>query len=213
MAIAASTTIGARSAMQASWRPLIFNSSGFPVSVFSVICGDEMLEVGLTTTRATIGLPLVIPPVIPPALFVAVVPSGEMIGSLCSLPRIEKRFAERVRYAGGRAFDDTAYRILRTQRGFDDFREIVRVVAVVDLKDAAFDPDLAAQYFFCYHAGRDQPEGQPAGEVSAAAVIGESPELLYRHPVRMRRARMRDQVFVVARQRVFVVEQRRSCGR
>ena len=52
-----------------------------------------------------------------------------------ALRRIEKRFAERVRYAGGRAFDDTAHRILRTQRGFDDFREIVRVVAVVDLKD------------------------------------------------------------------------------
>ena len=63
--------------------------------------------------------------------------------------------------------------------------------------------------------GDTQGGGETAGEVSAAAVIGESPELLYRHPVRMRRARMRDQVFVVARQRVFVVEQdgQRRAGR
>lgn len=65
-ATADSITTTARIAMHASWRPLMTSRSGVPVSVFSVSCGDDMLEVGFTATRTTTGLPLVMPPTIPP---------------------------------------------------------------------------------------------------------------------------------------------------
>ena len=46
-----------------------------------------MLGVGLTAARTTISLPLVIPPLMPPALLVAVVPSTSSSGSLFCEPR------------------------------------------------------------------------------------------------------------------------------
>ena len=47
-----------------------------------------MLGVGFTATRTTIGLPLAMPPLMPPAWFVAVVPAMSRIGSLFSDPRM-----------------------------------------------------------------------------------------------------------------------------
>ena len=46
-----------------------------------------MLAVGFTATRTTSWLPLVMPPLIPPSLFVAVAPSPLIIRSLFSEPR------------------------------------------------------------------------------------------------------------------------------
>ena len=46
-----------------------------------------MLAVGLNATLTQMGLPLLIPPLIPPSLLVAVVPSVVIIRSLFSLPR------------------------------------------------------------------------------------------------------------------------------
>ena len=47
-----------------------------------------MLEVGLNATRNTIGFPLEMPPLTPPAPLPEVMPEGETIGSLCSEPFI-----------------------------------------------------------------------------------------------------------------------------
>ena len=92
--------------------------------------------------------------------------------------RVEERLAQRGRYAGRGAFDDASDRVLSPQRLLDDFREVVRIVTIVDLDDPAFDLDLATENLLGYDAGRYQPERQPSREVSAAPVVVEAADPL-----------------------------------
>ena len=89
----ASTTARTRWAMQGSWRP----EAARVTSVFSrkstVSCSLPMVGVGRTAQRNKTGMPLVRPPLMPPALFVAVTtrPSARRKGSFAALPRIFAR--------------------------------------------------------------------------------------------------------------------------
>ena len=129
--------------------------------------------------------------------------------------RVEERFAQRGRYAGRGAFDDASDRVLSPQRLLDDFREVVRIVTIVDLDDPAFDLDLATENLLGYDAGRYQPERQPAREVPVAPVVVEAAELAGGDPVGVRGAGMGDEVGIVAREGVLVAEQngQRRSGR
>ena len=75
MAAIASTITGQRRAMQASCRPFIENSSICSLIKLKLTCFLEMLEVGFTAMRKTMGFPLEMPPLMPPAPLVAVFPS------------------------------------------------------------------------------------------------------------------------------------------
>ncbi len=86
MAAMASATGGIRSAMHVSWRPGMENVSISPVVKLNDVCGLLMLLVGLTAMRKTSGLPLDMPPLIPPEPFVAVWPRSSMKQSLCCEP-------------------------------------------------------------------------------------------------------------------------------
>lgn len=112
-------------------------------------------------------------------------------------------------------FDDASDRVLSPQRLLDDFREVVRIVTIVDLDDPAFDLDLATENLLGYDAGRYQPERQPSREVSAAPVVVEAAELAGGDPVGVRGAGMGDEVGIVAREGVLVAEQngQRRSGR
>jgi hypothetical protein len=88
MAVTASKITGTRKAMQRSWRPFTENASTFPVSILNVCCSMGVDEVGLTAMRNTSSFPLVMPPTIPPAWFVKVLPELFSIASLCWLPNI-----------------------------------------------------------------------------------------------------------------------------
>src|SRR2546426_6181504 len=91
IAAAVSTTGAARGTMQGSCRRVTTISVGVIVARSTDRCGFAMDAVGLTATRTVMGMPLVIPPRIPPAWFVSVTtrPAATVNGSLCSLPRID----------------------------------------------------------------------------------------------------------------------------
>lgn len=169
-----------------------------------------------------------------------------MIGSLCSLPRIraaanpapnstpltagieksrwahrafdrvEERFAQRGRYAGRGAFDDASDRVLSPQRLLDDFREVVRIVTIVDLDRSRLSIlTLRPRIFLATTPAATSPSVQPSREVSAAPVVVEAAELAGGDPVGVRGAGMGDEVGIVAREGVLVAEQngQRRSGR
>ena len=90
IAIAAidSITTGTLRAKQLSCLPLIVNSVISPVLREMLRCVLEMLAVGFIATENMTGLPLEIPPLIPPAEFFEVLPEVSIMGSLCSEPFI-----------------------------------------------------------------------------------------------------------------------------
>ena len=95
MAVIASTMTGVRNAIQASCLPATSRVVILPVARFSVCWALAILDVGLKATLNTRGLPLVIPPLTPPAPFFAVTArqpasasAGAQKGSLCSEPLI-----------------------------------------------------------------------------------------------------------------------------
>jgi hypothetical protein len=59
-----------------------------PVALFHVCCWRGVLLVGFTATLKYSSLPLLMPPLMPPALLVLVAPCSSMIASLCTLPVI-----------------------------------------------------------------------------------------------------------------------------
>ena len=73
--------------MQASWRPPIVSGVVASHAKSYVVCFLAILGVGFMATRRTISLPLVMPPFMPPSLFVSVVPVASIIVSLRSEPR------------------------------------------------------------------------------------------------------------------------------
>ena len=77
--------------------------------------------------------------------------------------RVEEGFAQSHRHAAGGTFDDTAYRILRSQRLFDDFGEPVRIGTASDFGEHGVELDFILVKFledqFGYYPGRNQSEG------------------------------------------------------
>ena len=76
--------------MQGSWRPTMDSFSSVPRLRDTLSCSRAMDGVGLKAARKMRGIPLVMPPRMPPAwLLLAVTrPSFMAKGSLCSEPRI-----------------------------------------------------------------------------------------------------------------------------
>ena len=76
--------------MQGSWRPVICRSASVPVDRRTVCCFRAMEGVGLKAVRNRMGMPLEMPPKMPPAWLVRVrmAPSSITKGSLCSEPRM-----------------------------------------------------------------------------------------------------------------------------
>ena len=66
------TLVNARGTMQGSWRPCISKVVFSPRDRLTLSWGCAMEGVGFTATRNTRGIPLVIPPRIPPAWLVRV---------------------------------------------------------------------------------------------------------------------------------------------
>ena len=85
-AAAASIITGILSAIQVSCLPSTFRCSIFPDTKLKVDCSAPVEEVGFTATLKIISFPFEMPPLIPPALFVAVVPFESVKGSLCCEP-------------------------------------------------------------------------------------------------------------------------------
>ena len=90
MAAAASTQTAARGTMQGSCRPRISAVRASPVTKLTVCCGLAMEGVGLKAARKRSGIPLEMPPWIPPAALrlVRIFPPSLTKGSLLSLPRM-----------------------------------------------------------------------------------------------------------------------------
>ena len=84
----ASTMTGVRRAKQTSWRPLIEKTSIFSVTKLKLRWDLAMLDVGLKATLKISWLPFVMPPFIPPQLFVEVWPALSVNLSLHWLPFI-----------------------------------------------------------------------------------------------------------------------------
>src|SRR5659263_57730 len=86
----ASATGTMRGGIDGSWRPVIFIRVSFIALRSTVRCSLEIDGVGFTAILQTIGSPLLIPPRIPPALFVIGFgfPSNIFIGSFIWLPFI-----------------------------------------------------------------------------------------------------------------------------
>ena len=90
MATAASMTGAARVTMQGSCLPLMTSGSTLRSTRFRVICSLEIDAVGLMAARTMMGMPLVMPPKIPPLLLVSVltVSPSRYMRSLASEPRM-----------------------------------------------------------------------------------------------------------------------------
>ncbi len=85
IAVAASTTTQPRGSMHTSCLELPENSMRLFVVMSKAYCLEAMVGTGLKHTEKIIGIPFVIPPFIPPELFVIVVPLGQK-ASFASLP-------------------------------------------------------------------------------------------------------------------------------
>jgi len=72
IAATASTTGTARGTMQGSWRPSTVKVLSSIEEMLMVCCSLAMDGVGFMPTRKTMGIPVEMPPKIPPALFVTV---------------------------------------------------------------------------------------------------------------------------------------------
>ena len=210
IAAALSTTTGTRRAKHTSWRPFIMSSSGRPVARLTVVWGRAMLEVGFTAARKMTGLPLVMPPLIPPAPLREVWPAMSVRGSLCCEPRMREapkpspknhlgngrfhRIEEGLAQTGGDpaadAFHHSADRITLGRHLGEEGIE-GSIVPFIPCKGQASDLrqsgiDLyRGNDFLGHHPGSNEGKGHPPGEHSAPG--GEAVRSVFypAHPVRM----------------------------
>lgn len=140
-----------------------------------------MLGVGFSAARTTISLPLVMPPLMPPALLVAVVPSrreavvglraaqarsGESAAEFDPLDRrdgeqqvgdhafgrVEEGLSQAEGHALRAAFDDAAHRVAVGRRGMQHLVETFGVGAAADLGQPGREADACGQHLFGHDA-------------------------------------------------------------
>ena len=83
--------------MQGSFRPSIFMSSSFIALILTVLWINPIEDVGFTATVKTIGIPVDIPPIIPPESFLDVLISERKNTERIELPRFSRVGSNEVR--------------------------------------------------------------------------------------------------------------------
>ena len=148
-----------------------------------------MLGVGFSAARTTSGLPLVMPPLMPPSWFVALrTPApgrGESAADLHpldrrdgeeqvgdeALGRVEEGLAQADRHPFGAALDDAADRVVCGRRSCEHLVEALRGGASADLGQAGPEAQLRREHLLGHDPRGDERHGQTSREVSAAARV------------------------------------------